>query len=156
MLGYQGMLGERGYPRTARAVAGIQHCFGAACPVSASAGGAGGGATGQMCSWGGWGHPSLRTCLWVSAAADLPRQAARMALLTLAIGWQVTRERYSPCPGVRSFSILLPLCRLIDAIKLPEQLQNKCLSNRRGLWEKPACHITAQAQQARGLEVICA
>lgn len=87
----------------------IQRCFGAAWPVSASARGAGGGTTGQTCGQGGCGHPSLWTWPWVRAAAGLPRQAVRMGLLTLAIGWQVTRERYRLCPGVRSFSILLPL-----------------------------------------------
>lgn len=60
--------------------------------------------------YGGCGHPSLQTQLWLNATAGLPRQAVRMRLLTLVIGYQVTRERYSLCPGVRSFSILLPLC----------------------------------------------
>lgn len=82
MLKYQGLLGRRGYPRAAQAVAGIRCYFGAAWAVSASGGGAmGRGQRGaQTCGWGGWEHPSLWTWLWVSAAVGLPRQAARVGL----------------------------------------------------------------------------
>lgn len=51
MLRYRGLPGGRGYPRAAQAVAGIQCCFGEAWPVTASAGGAGAGATGQTCGY---------------------------------------------------------------------------------------------------------
>lgn len=80
----------------------------------------------------------------------------RVGHLILAIDWQVSRKGYNPCPGLRVL-VLYHLCaQLVDSIKLPEQLRNKCLANRRGLWEKSVGCITVCAQQARGLEVSCA